>query len=247
MNFDSYIVSETKTAFSIPLSSFYTHKYKNPNREKSHKKAFTLAETLITLSIIGVIAAVTVPTLMTNVNKNIYVSGLKKTYSNLQNALKMIAANANCGEDLECAGFIFDKDTFMSSENNDIALKMIAEQFKNSKIEDRCEGLNDKCLRTEDGTTIATGVNWGSYIELKVDINGPKGPNKDGRDAFSFWIATQDRNGIKQGTLIPTGSQLHAQYENMPSIYYKNSKYQYSECGASYCTGKVLAENAMNY
>ena len=34
------------------------------------KSAFTLAEVLITLGIIGVVAAMTIPTLMTNITKN---------------------------------------------------------------------------------------------------------------------------------------------------------------------------------
>ena len=34
----------------------------------NNKKAFTLAEVLITLGIIGVVAAMTIPTLMTNIH-----------------------------------------------------------------------------------------------------------------------------------------------------------------------------------
>lgn len=44
-------------------------------------KAFTLAEVLITLGIIGVVAAMTIPTLMSNVQKHTYVVALKKFYT----------------------------------------------------------------------------------------------------------------------------------------------------------------------
>ena len=56
------------------------------------KQAFTLAEVLITLGIIGVVAAMTMPTLIANHRKQVYVSGLKKGMSTISNMFqKMIA------------------------------------------------------------------------------------------------------------------------------------------------------------
>ncbi len=49
---------------------------------------FTLAETLITLGIIGVVAAMTLPVLHSKYEKMIIESGLKKTYSDLYNLIK---------------------------------------------------------------------------------------------------------------------------------------------------------------
>src|SRR5574344_2904850 len=48
--------------------------------------AFTLAEVLITLGIIGVVAALTIPTLMQKTQELESISKLKKVYSVLQNA-----------------------------------------------------------------------------------------------------------------------------------------------------------------
>ena len=50
------------------------------------KVAFTLAEVLITLGIIGIVAALTLPTLITNYREKQRVIQLKKTYSTLQQA-----------------------------------------------------------------------------------------------------------------------------------------------------------------
>ncbi len=55
--------------------------------------AFTLAEVLITLAIIGVVAALTIPTVITNYQKKMYVTQLKKSYNNLTNAFRTIMAN----------------------------------------------------------------------------------------------------------------------------------------------------------
>ncbi len=56
------------------------------------KCAFTLAEVLITLGIIGVVAAMTIPTLMANVKARQYSAKFKKTVSTLSNAAKMSQA-----------------------------------------------------------------------------------------------------------------------------------------------------------
>lgn len=53
------------------------------------KLGFTLAEVLITLVIIGVIAAMTVPTLMNNTNAQEFRSGLKKAISGVNQALTL--------------------------------------------------------------------------------------------------------------------------------------------------------------
>ena len=61
-------------------------------KDKRFKSAFTLAEVLITLVIIGVIAALTVPTLIQNTQKQEYVTALKKAYSTLSQATQQIIA-----------------------------------------------------------------------------------------------------------------------------------------------------------
>ena len=55
----------------------------------SKKAAFTLAEVLITLGIIGIVAAMTIPTLISNYQKKEVATKLKQTYSILSQALQM--------------------------------------------------------------------------------------------------------------------------------------------------------------
>lgn len=59
----------------------------------SDKFAFTLAEVLITLAIIGVVAAVVMPTLIQNHKKHVYVNKLKQSYAILTNLTQMIMAD----------------------------------------------------------------------------------------------------------------------------------------------------------
>ena len=68
----SAIVSKTNSALHIKVN-----------------KAFTLAEVLITLGIIGIVAALTIPTLISNYTKKQTLTKLKQTYSIMSQALTM--------------------------------------------------------------------------------------------------------------------------------------------------------------
>ncbi len=59
----------------------------NKNKSSKTKLGFTLAEVLITIVIIGVVASLTVTTLMTNTGKHETISKIKKSYSTLAQAM----------------------------------------------------------------------------------------------------------------------------------------------------------------
>lgn len=86
-------------------------------------KAFTLAEVLITLGIIGIVAALTIPSLINNYQKTQYITGLKKAYSEFNQALLQMANDNGCPGDLKCTK-LFDV--------NNITLlgDALAKQFK---------------------------------------------------------------------------------------------------------------------
>ena len=92
---------------------------------KNHH-AFTLAEVLITLGIIGVVAAMTIPTLIANTNSSKFASQFKKTLSQLSQAALMAQSqwDANYGtldglKD-EDSPATCDKDDDISKGNNTI-------------------------------------------------------------------------------------------------------------------------------
>src|SRR5574344_1022164 len=72
--------------------------------------AFTLAEVLIVLGIIGIVAALTIPTLMANVQKQQYLTALKKFYSTQSEGFARMLAedNAEKLEDTEAFQAIAD-------------------------------------------------------------------------------------------------------------------------------------------
>jgi len=122
--------------------------------------AFTLAEVLITLGIIGIVAAMTIPTLQNNSQKTQYVTGLKKAYSNTQQAFKMIMAD----EGVNDFGYIslFDGTSFDNPERNnkiDELIKKFFNVIKSCKYGDAsCQIHGYKYLDgTNNGDSLSIG------------------------------------------------------------------------------------------
>ena len=67
-------------------------------------KGFTLAEVLITLSILGVVAAISIPNLIRSYEKTLTVTKLKIAYANLEKAAANIRISTGCmNQDITCA------------------------------------------------------------------------------------------------------------------------------------------------
>ena len=84
----------------------------------NYKKAFTLAETLITLSILGVVAAVMVPSIIKNYQKRVTIAKLQKAYANLEKAATNLAVSTGCiAREVSCTGLLenFDSDKFIEN------------------------------------------------------------------------------------------------------------------------------------
>ena len=244
MKFDSYIVSETRTAFSVPLTQ------EIPIKKSFKQKAFTLAETLITLSIIGVIAAMTVPTLMTNINNQQHITALKKAYSNLSNAVKMMAINMGCDTDWSCVTAQI-KDTYQFRD-------ILASQLKTTQIMTNGIDFSDKYYSvyspagsfvTLDGTTMGfhglmyhdTDENT-SYELILIDTNGvDKGPNLFGKDRHEFIVILENDNPLYSGVVIPYGAKQMSNYDTWwKENYWQNTNFTLSRGNRAPLTGKVI-------
>ena len=90
------------------------------------KKGFTLAEVLITLGIIGIVAALTIPTLIQNYQKKETATRLTQTYSILSQAVRM--AQVEYG-DISTWGYQNDKDTSHNFADTYKMASVIAEKY----------------------------------------------------------------------------------------------------------------------
>ena len=84
----------------------YHHDYNGVSMKSM--RAFTLAEVLVTLGIIGVVSAMTVPSLMQNYQRQSYVAQLHKVYNESQQAAQMVLTDTNA-LDLKEAGLTTDE------------------------------------------------------------------------------------------------------------------------------------------
>jgi prepilin-type N-terminal cleavage/methylation domain-containing protein len=228
------------------------------------RRGFTLAEVLITLAIIGVVAAITIPNLIMSYKSSVTYGKLAKNYSVLRQVTN----------DIQQEGRYVRLDAFFP-ENF---------QYFDSRIKflKKCSGAGGGCFPDveytmlnpavvsqignieqspftlkaimADGTLINMSLqinnsscawpNWGSGSlacwegSIYVDINGFSGPNRLGDDLFIFYY-TRDAG------LIPAGTD-----DDNAAIKWQISCNNRTTCGiwcGAGCTARILLEHGVNY
>lgn len=163
------------------------------------KRGFTLAEILITLVVIGVIAAITIPVLINQTKNNELINAFKKTYSSISNGIRL--SQAKDGNDI----FVIEGDNLDATRNFMKYLKPHLSTIKDcgfSTGEDACfpnveykylDGAtfgylstvgNSYKLRLSDGSSVAFIAYPSGNINIYIDVNGDKAPNVFGKDTF---------------------------------------------------------------
>ena len=155
------------------------------------RAAFTLAEVLITLGVIGVVAALTMPSLIANYQKKVLVNKIKQTYATLNEGIRQIMVNEGC-TDMICAGFMEDVRHPIFNESN---RNKIINAFKLSNVETPTSNNGIYDYNIFD----ISGNNLGSLYVLLILEMGPVG-----YDDFAF-IGT-----FPDGTVLISPSPLIA-------------------------------------
>ena len=192
----------------------------------SNRKGFTLAEVLITLGIIGVVAAMTIPTLVANYQKNMYLNRFKKTYSMVLNGFRNYLAPSYCSTN-ECSKISDYFVEAVTDANYDNIDNVFNTSFKVSKIckgESEIENCVSKTYTGFNDTEISIGVAnpyavvfpdgsaltiiGGVYGVLIVilDTNGAQKPNALGYDAFVFIMDISTTRFKNLPVIFPYGS-----------------------------------------
>ena len=190
------------------------------------KVAFTLAEVLITLGIIGIVAAMTIPTLITAHQKKQTVVKLQRAISVLNQAYKLSfddVGEPSAQEAYDMGSEAYFKKywapyikvlNYCSKANACGYSKNYFDtlNYTNKPLIVVTEWGAGTSFLTADGffyTIRTSGGNLASPSrEIFVDINGAKAPNMIGKDVF---VLERKEDGEKGGVLIPYGSELNAQ------------------------------------
>src|SRR5574344_476758 len=216
------------------------------------KQAFTLAEVLIVLSIIGIVASMTIPTLMNKVQNKEFAERFKKEYSIFNSAWTQIIqdnggsvvgvySSGNEAVDAICSKMKCIKKCTIASNYNQC--------FHYTDWKDLAEAKGWKSLSgpsgiLADGTSFSVQsyasqcnqiLNMKGYIHcsyLYIDTNSFQNPNIMGRDIFELVIT--------QKNILPAGYAGNSQI--IASCNKETTQYKGANCGV-----KILLDGVINY
>ena len=177
------------------------------NKKSITRKGFTLVEVLITLKIIGIIAAITIPSLINNTNNSTFVIGCKKAYETLNQVYYNIKADnggdianalTNLSSDTDADGLA---NVFISKLN--VAKYCGAGTSSGGEFNTGCfANIHYKYLNGNDGTNPSTASGISSILT---------------NDGLSYGFLTLSKNCTTDKS-YPTGTISSPLYNTCGSI-----------------------------
>jgi type II secretory pathway pseudopilin PulG len=184
----------------------------------NHKKAsaFTLAEVLITIGVIGVVAALALPVLSAHIKDVILQNQLKRAQAVLINGVKLLEAQDGGSNLNETTLMNCDDDECIKTEIRK-GFKVV-EEFDSDKlgkytVDDRTDedvwSNSDIIYKfvTMDGTHYGLKKfdKDATSLEFIADVNGAKNPNTSCQDLVTFTVTG---NSIVKGCDFPKGCDI---------------------------------------
>ncbi len=230
------------------------NQYYNINMKNNF--GFTLAEVLITIGIVGIVAALTIPMMIANYQKKIVATKVKSVYSTFSQAIAR--AKAEYG----------DMNSWdQNLPDNEFVKKYLLPYLSNVEV---CESNSAKkhCKRYNLHTLANDSSNYylhwsnssittphyflkngtrffvrkynanDNYYILTVDINNSKGPNLMGRDGFVFLIH------LNRNNVVPSGFGLSKEVliTNRECGCSKTNKWTNVHYAGQYCAALMMLE-----
>ncbi|MCD7879777.1 MAG: prepilin-type N-terminal cleavage/methylation domain-containing protein [Candidatus Gastranaerophilales bacterium] len=198
------------------------------NIRVTRKPAFTLAEVLITLVIIGVIAAITVPTLMANYKQHEADSRKKKFLATLTQAVRLAEIDMGATDMYSASRKITGaKNTGLNDNAYTFLENTILKYMPVEKVDTEytltTAGNTDgtysysQIYTLNDGSAIVNlctgGCGAGSHPQIWYDTNGLKKPNQLEKDVFRFKIKFLN-NGHRGINVCDDSDKCYEQHPN---------------------------------
>ena len=179
---------------------------------KRIKKAFTLTEVLIAVAIVGVIAALVLPVIITQYQSRVMEYMTERQIKSITSALESLAVTENksrFGETTMGQGVNDDDHTgkflkknlrvarYIGAPTNSSISDAFADEYyryeekdgshKRTKVTRGELGLAGSCAQLKNGISICITSQYGGVsTKVLMDINGLKGPNIIGRDLVEW-------------------------------------------------------------
>jgi len=191
---------------------------------KNRVLAFTLAEVLVTLGIIGVVSAMTIPTLMQGYQKKVYSTQLKKVYTEMSQALYKVV-NDNNALNLSEAGVYnqatvqsFTSKYFNMIKNCGISgANCFASRYRyiNNNSANLAAPTGQSCFVNASGAAICMTTSL-----ITIDVNAQEGPNIVGRDYYQIYLNNDGKlygsdGGANTETNCKNGSPTYCTFSIM--------------------------------
>lgn len=200
------------------------------------KHGFTLAEILITVGIVGTVAAVTMPALLSNSQKNGIGPAVAKAYNTLNDATNiMLASSASTSV-----------QSVLGSQTYAEKIKKYAKLSTASDIPDYKKYSGGSlsvgsvhALQSSDGMLFLISSIGNDGYNVYVDTNGLAKPNTAGKDLFLFFVSDD-------GSILPYGGSAYGEKFSGGILYesncYVDSNGNAHVSDALTCTG-FIADN----
>ena len=219
------------------------------------KIGFTMAEVLITLGIIGIVAAMTLPSLINNKKNKELETAFKKNYSVISQALNMYYAQNGERLTSDIVGQHELKPILVKYMNvlhdcgwgamavSTSCIPNYGDPDRNSKVYKNFTGTNNiNLIFFDDGQFVLSDGNlillenngpYNNKMYISVDVNGHlKNPNRLGHDLFMFQIDNK-------GNLLPMGAEGTDYYDANDAYCSSTSTNNMNGAG---CTIKAINE-----
>ena len=215
---------ETRSVEAIQVRDTSGSVLSMTNRKK--KAAFTLAEVLITLGIIGIVAAMTLPAVINTTRNKELETGLKRSYSLILQAFDMYQAETGERITIDNTEYRTLKSKIMpyfkvladcrwgfqdtEAKNDTVCFTNPAEGLEPQRIIKTYNNSNSYVQSTgyfddgqfvlSDGSLILIENQIQERLYISVDVNGiAKRPNRWGHDIFTFQV-------MPNGKILPMGA-----------------------------------------
>ncbi len=174
------------------------------------RKGYTIAEVIITLAIIGVVAALTIPPFVTNYRKQSYATSLSKAVANFENAMTTTMMRDGVNDLFSTNAWKASAANFSNNLNFAIKSSSVSGSTKIISLKNgavyRITTQNSDGNAKKELEVLNAGTNMTAKAgEVTIDINGDAKPNTIGRDQFKYLIGSD-------GILYPLYSKDWAVY-----------------------------------